>query len=1073
MWRRELTVSIIVLLWMGALATGCLSEEVKMNDFDITPFALPNCERGEYRFEEPRDICRLRLRFRSERPPTVNLYYLRKTWPDVRLEFARDLDNPCDFGWTPVDDQFNSQWQKAEINVQPEGRDALVVTFKGLCAEFPELADYDVTFRRTLGVKVEVPNPQQLRAVSIFTTSRPVVSRLRVELDAGRQTPGARIRLSGYNAVISRAISNPRGVRAVGGVVHLEQASQRSFEIRVTHMEPAHRYCGDEGHVTFGLDNDTFTISLQSLKEEGPIWYAEQGVYIAFADDPTTFADYQRRIAGAKTLNQRVREHREQTYAGAFYGQPRPHVVSTNLGWKNNRQRFGLEANGDLVLAQWNVTSIRGRDTDRFLCDGDARFFFGLERRFITARFTDPAPVLAYNILAQDGDISIEQKSFAVPLEKRTDDLSMASDDTVVAMVRFRFRNVGEATTEAQLPVSFSHRSTRSHNGYASNGQDDYLVPRSERDALSVDGNLLRSEWHGQKPIRACWESTMRPDPQGNRVLFRQTLQPGESCELLLKIPYIAVEQPHELESLETLSFDECYRAVAAFWREQAQQGSQLACPEPHVTALHASHLNYVHVTDCTMPDDSSLINTSVGTSTYGNFTNEACMVTHELDQRGLHEEARRRIEVWVKYQGTAPQPGNFTDYEGMYYGAGGYECGAYNQHHGWVLWVMGMHYFLTGDAEWLRSVAPSLIAGCDWVFRQRRNTMRPLPHSRGWEYGFLPAGSLEDVTDFHYWLSTNALTWRGVDTAAKALSAIGHPEAPRLRAEADAYRADLIRGFETMRQHSPLVRLRDGRWVPHYPSRLYQRRRDVGWIREVLEGSVYLLISGLYAPDSPQAGWILDDFQDNRYPKPPYGYLIPDFEANWFDRAGFSIQPNLLAGLMPHLDRDEPEIFIWMFFNAWCACYREEMNAMVEHPMPVLGYSNAAHFKTSDEANAISWLRAMFVYANEQILHFGRAIPREWFQAGNPLYATDVSTRWGRVSVQYDTAPDNKRITARVNLQLRETPPKMLVRFRHPEGLPLREVRVNGQPTSRFDPARNDVDITGMSGEVVVQGVF
>jgi hypothetical protein len=29
------------------------------------------------------------------------------------------------------------------------------------------------------------------------------------------------------------------------------------------------------------------------------------------------------------------------------------------------------------------------------------------------------------------------------------------------------------------------------------------------------------------------------------------------------------------------------------------------------------------------------------------------------------------------------------------------------------------------------------------------------------------------------------------------------------------------------------------------------------------------------------------------------------------------------LAGLMPRLARDEPEIYIWMFFNAWAACYR------------------------------------------------------------------------------------------------------------------------------------------------------
>ena len=41
------------------------------------------------------------------------------------------------------------------------------------------------------------------------------------------------------------------------------------------------------------------------------------------------------------------------------------------------------------------------------------------------------------------------------------------------------------------------------------------------------------------------------------------------------------------------------------------------------------------------------------------------------------------------------------------------------------------------------------------------------------------------------------------------------------------------------------------------------------------------------------------------------------------------------------------------MFYNAWSACYRPEIDAMAEHPMPFLGYSNPVIFKTSDEANA------------------------------------------------------------------------------------------------------------------------
>ena len=1070
MARRCFTIGLSALIagFVQCSLPGSASS-APVDRFDIAPFVLPNCAAGEYIFEEPRDIESVVVRFRHRPPESIQVHYLRKTWPEARLESANALDDPCGFGWMPIDDWFNGQWHEAAIDVHRRNSDTVVIRFKRLTTEFPEAAGYDVTFRRSLALKIDVPDRHEIVGVRIFTTSAPAISRLRVEFDAGKRTAGRSVRVTGYNASIGE-ITALRGVRVAQETVQLSSELERSLEVRVSHMRPANPYCNDAGLVTFALDEDTFTISLRSLEAEGPIWYADQGLYVAFAGDPMRYEDYRRSIVGQKTLNQRVVERREQTYAGAAAGQPRPHAVSTNLGWAGSRHRFRLESNGDLVLHKWNVTSMPGEDTARFKCDGDARWFFDLERQAIIARYTDTPPVLAYNLVARDGDIAIEQKSLAVPL---TGDDPPASGGAAVALLRFRFENLGDRPAEARLPVSYSHRSVRSQNAYAGDWQDDYLVPRGERDSLFVQDGDLRSRWREETVLRARWESAMTPGVEGRRVVFRRHLQPGESCELLLKVPFIALDSPPDLAALDGLQFDRCYRVTADFWRTMTRQGAQLACPEPHLTALHASHLSHVSITDSPMPEGGGLVNTSVGTSTYGNFANEACMVIHELDQRGLHEEARRRIEVWIKYQGTAPQPGKFTDYDGMYFGAGGFESGDYNQHHGWVLWCIGMHYFLTGDAEWLERIAPSLIAGCDWVFRQRRNTMGVLPHSRGWEHGFLPAGSLEDVTDFHYWLSTNALTWRGVDTASKALAAAGHPEAPRIRREADAYRTDLRRGFETMRQHAPVVRLRDGRWVPHYPSRLYWRGRDIGWIREVLEGAMYLPLSGLYDASGPQAQWILDDYQDNRYVKSPYGYPIVNFEANWFDRGGFSIQPNLLAGLIPHLDRDEPEIFLWMFFNAWSACYREEINAMVEHPNPELGHSTAAHFKTSDESNAISWLRGMFVYTNEKLLHIGRALPREWLASGRPCETSGVCTPYGTVDVSYRSKPSNEQIAATLDLRLRRPPPAILVRFRHPEQRSLRSVRVNGEAWNRFDPQRNDVDITGFSGRVEVLAEF
>ena len=176
----------------------------------------------------------------------------------------------------------------------------------------------------------------------------------------------------------------------------------------------------------------------------------------------------------------------------------------------------------------------------------------------------------------------------------------------------------------------------------------------------------------------------------------------------------------------------------------------------------------------------------------------------------------------------------------------------------------------------------------------------------------------------------------------------------------------------------------------------------------------------------------------------------------------------------MPYLDRDEPELYLWMFFNAWVACYREEINAMVEHPYPVLGYANTAHPKTSDEANAVMWLRYMFVYGNDDGLYLGRAIPRAWFarrRADRPGERPDPLGRGQRPVCP--RGPTRSRSGAKVDLKLTGKPPRTTIRFRHPGNKPIAGVTINGREHRAFDAGRQDVDITGLEGPLEIVARF
>ncbi len=179
-----------------------------MKKLDVSPYGFPNSPAGEVRFEETRDVEIVEVDFEGAPPDTARLQYLRKTWPGDRIERLGDMDQarPSLFGWMGMDDQFTPEWADAATEAAPISPQTLRFAFKPLRTEIPDFPDaerYDVAFRRTLAVRV-VGSEQPPRAVRVFTCSQPSLSALRVELHAGRQTPGETVEVSGYNAVVKR-----------------------------------------------------------------------------------------------------------------------------------------------------------------------------------------------------------------------------------------------------------------------------------------------------------------------------------------------------------------------------------------------------------------------------------------------------------------------------------------------------------------------------------------------------------------------------------------------------------------------------------------------------------------------------------------------------------------------------------------------------------------------------------------------------------------------------------------------------------------------------------------------------
>jgi hypothetical protein len=409
--------------------------------------------------------------------------------------------------------------------------------------------------------------------------------------------------------------------------------------------------------------------------------------------------------------------------------------------------------------------------------------------------------------------------------------------------------------------------------------------------------------------------------------------------------------------------------------------------------------------------------------------------------------------------------PGDFSTKKGVLYGAGGLESGGYNQHHGWILWMLGEHYRFTRDEAWLRGAAPGIVAGGDWIINETKRTA----NRHELERGLLPPGDLEDIGDWWTWLSTSCYTWRGLDTAAWALEQIKHPEASRVRQEADNYHRSLLANFHKATDRSPVVRLRDGTAVPHIPSMVHRRGRYFGWICETLEGSLHLLITRALDPRSQEADWIIKDYEDNRYLSNQYGYMVDDFDKYWFGRGGMSMQACLLLDVEPYLYRDDVKQALRALFNAEAAQYFPDERMNTEHALPALGDWTGDEYKSSDESNVAGWLRYLFVREEGDTLLIGQAVPRGWLRTGQTCGIERTGTYFGPTSVVYTGGIDG--ITAKLDAPRRNAPKAIHLRFREPGGRALATVAVNGKPWKQFKGEW--VELPGDIGEATVVARF
>ena len=986
--------------WWPLLAAGA--------PFDAAPFALPLPEGNGLMWEDPREIHRVVVHFHEPvvAAEEVRLQYWGSRWPDQRLPKDREPGGG-DVGWMELGNWFQYGWRTADAGVTVAGN-ALTFTFRPVNAqEFPKVKDYPAPFRYSLKIRVTSKAPlPRIDWFQVFTDSALEPQSVRL---AWAKAPGTNLRVEAFN----------------GRMISIEKPEAKDSLLRLEAAVNADPNTFDKTLVTIRNGSDRFTFLVNDLAQ-GPLFLPRFGVAVLPEGDRRGYAAVaaEQKARGAKTLYDRVTELPEQTWRSAWEGVPRKKSdIYFPLGLDGGRQRFRLNADGSVQFRSNDhyLKDRPGKDTPRLEREpADGHLAFGLPGQPVFRTLEEESLPVCLTTWNQDG-VQVRQTAFVTPIEgTQPDGPPPPGDAFTVFMARFTFTNTSAEPKPAPLVLRFR-----------AGGQD--LALRNDDEGFLWSDPAVRAQ--------------VVPDSARSLEASRWpwTLAPGQSRSLVLKIPYVVLTEPAEREALMKLDFDTERKAVAGYWRRRLDQSARLITPEPMLNEFYRSHAMHLLV-NCEREPGRDHRFARVGSFGYGAYGNESCMMVVDLDRRGYHREAQDCLDAWLHYQGTVALPGSFASKDGVFYGAGGYEAGGYNQHHGWILWMMAEHYRFTQDTAWLRHAAPGMIAGADWIIRETARTADRHPLERG----LLPAGSLEDIGDWWTWLSTSCYMWRGLDSAAWALEQVRHPDAPRLRQAATAYHTALLANFREASARSPVVRLRDGTAVPKFPSTVHRRGRSFGWICETLEGSLHLLITGALDPKSPEATWIVNDYEDNLFLSNQYGYTLDDFDRHWFGRGGMSMQACLLLNVEPYLYRDDVKQALRGLFNGLAVSYFPDVRMNTEHALPDMADWRGDHFKSSDESNAAGWLRYLFVRESDaKTLLLGQAVPREWLKPGQRCGIERTATWFGPVSVLY-TGGD-REITARLEGPTRNPPREIQLRFRHPQEKRLASVTVNGKPWKKF----------------------
>jgi len=647
-----------------------------------------------------------------------------------------------------------------------------------------------------------------------------------------------------------------------------------------------------------------------------------------------------------------------------------------------------------------------------------------------------PIPVITY----EQGGVTVQQRTFVAPFGK-TDTSGKAAwyHDKPLCVAEYAFTNLGD-TAPVALSLTCASKdaiSLREHpRGVAVEAAGEFCALLDTTEAEGVGATLN----------------------DGN-IALAGALPAGGRARIVLFVPGWKAA-PEDLPATGDVAG--LLEATREHWRGAMAGSARITTPDPMLNNLIAA--SRVHCMLAARNEDGQRIAPWIASTHYGPLESEAHSLVRGMAFLGHEDFARRGLDFFINR-----------------YNDDGYLTTGYTLiGTGWHLWALGEFYELNRDEAWLRGVAPEVSRVCEWILAQREKTMRNLPNGqRPPEFGLMPPGVLADWGVYSHYFYLNGNYYAGLKWAGRVLGDIGWENADSLQGRAEEYRADIVRAFHHVQGQAPVLPLRDGTWVPAYPTQLYcpmpiadlYPDDDVGrsWCYDVELGAHHLVPMGVLDAGEPDVERMLNHMEDVQFLKSGWLYYPEEGNrADWFNRGGFAkVQPYYARNAEVCALRDDVKPFIRSYFNSVVSLLNREDLSLWEH------FINGAFNKTHETGYFLHQSRLMFVMERGDALWLAPFVPTQWMEDGRSVKVRDAPTFFGEVGFAITSRVGEGFIGAEIAPPQREVPREIVLRLRHPQGKALAGAEVRGAKDFKVVPEDSTVHLTPGKEKITVRARY